>query len=139
MSNSSGSIVPLIGRILISLIFIVAGVQKIFAFSAMQGYVAAAHLPFPSLALAIAVAIELLGGIAILIGFWTKFTAWVVFLYLIPTTLLFHLVPALHGMDKMGNIMNVEKNLAIMGGLLILAAHGAGSASVDSARAPSAQ
>lgn len=139
MSNSSGGIVPLIGRILISLIFIVAGVQKIPAFSMMKGYVAAAHLPFPSLALAIAIAIEILGGLAILTGFWTTFTAWVVFLYLIPTTLFFHLMPALHGINRMGNIMNVEKNLAIMGGLLILAVHGAGSYSCDSARAPKAQ
>lgn len=138
MSNSSGGTVPLLGRILISLIFIVAGVQKIPAFSMMKGYVASAHLPFPSLALAIAIAIEILGGLAILAGFWTKFASWVVFLYLIPTTLCFHLMPALNGVDRMGNIMNVEKNLAIMGGLLILAVHGAGKYSCDEARAPKA-
>ena len=138
MSNSSGSIVPLIGRILMSFIFIVAGVQKIPAFSMMKGYVASAHLPFPSLALAIAIAIEILGGVAILVGFWTKFTAWVVFLYLIPTTFFFHFLPALHRMDRMGKLMNVEKNLAIMGGLPILAVHGAGRYSCDSARAPKA-
>jgi putative oxidoreductase len=138
MSNSSGGIVPLLGRILISLIFIVAGVQKIPAFSMMKGYVASAHLPFPSLALAIAIAIEILGGLAILAGFWTKFASWVVFLYLIPTTLFFHLMPALQGVDRMGNIMNVEKNLAIMGGLLILAVHGAGKYSCDAASAPKA-
>jgi putative oxidoreductase len=138
MSNSSGSAVPLIGRILMSLIFILAGIQKIPAFSMMAGYVAAAHLPLPSVALAIAIAIEILGGLAILTGTWTKFTAWVVFLYLIPTTLFFHLLPALHGMDAMNNAVNVEKNLAIMGGLLFLAVQGAGKYSVDSARAPQA-
>jgi putative oxidoreductase len=139
MADSSGSIVPLIGRVLISVIFIVAGIQKILGFSSMVGYVAMGHLPFPSVALAIAIIIEVLGGLAILAGFWTRFTAWVVFVYLIPTTLLFHLVPALNGIDRMGNIMNVEKNLAIMGGLLILAVHGAGQYSCDSAGAPSVQ
>ena len=138
MSNSSGSTVPLVGRILMSLIFIGAGIQKIPAFSMMTGYVKSAGLPLPSVALAIAIAIELLGGLAILTGFWTKFTAWIVFLYLIPTTLFFHLLPALHGMDAMNNAVNVEKNLAIMGGLLILAIHGPGKYSIDSARAPKA-
>ncbi|MBZ5502233.1 MAG: DoxX family protein [Acidobacteriia bacterium] len=138
MANSSGGITPLLGRVLMSLIFIVAGAQKIPAFSMMKGYVAMAHLPFPSLALAIAIAIELVGGLAILAGLWTRFTAWVVFLYLIPTTLCFHLLPALHGTDQMNNIMNVEKNLAIMGGLLLLAAHGAGRYSCDGAGEPKA-
>ena len=138
MANSSGGITPLLGRVLMSLIFIVAGVQKIPAFSMMKGYIAMAHLPLPSVALSIAIAIEVLGGLAILAGFWTKFTAWVVFLYLIPTTLFFHLLPALNGMDKMNNIMNVEKNLAIMGGLLILAVHGAGRYSFDAAGEPKA-
>jgi uncharacterized membrane protein YphA (DoxX/SURF4 family) len=57
---------------------------------------------------------------------------------MIPTTVFFHLMPALQGMDRMGNIMHVEKNLAIMGGLLILAVHGAGRYSCDAARAPKA-
>ena len=138
MANPSGSITPLIGRVLMSVIFIVAGIQKIPAFSMMKGYVAMAHLPLPSVALSIAIAIEILGGLAILVGFWTRFTAWVVFVYLIPTTLCFHLLPALNGVDRMSNIMNVEKNLAIMGGLLILAVHGAGSYSCDAAGAPKA-
>lgn len=138
MANSSGGVTPLLGRVLMSLIFIVAGVQKIPAFSMMKGYIAMSHLPFPSLALSIAIAIEVLGGLAILVGFWTRFTAWVVFLYLIPTTLFFHLLPALNGMDRANNIMNVEKNLAIMGGLLFLAVLGAGRFSFDAAGEPKA-
>jgi len=135
MANSSGNYTALVGRILISLIFIVAGVQKIFAFGMMKGYVAMV-LPLPSIALGIAIIIEVLGGLAILTGFWTKFAAWVVFLYLIPTTLCFHLLPALHGTDRMNNTMNVEKNLAIMGGLLFLALWGPGKYSCDLAGEP---
>jgi putative oxidoreductase len=138
MSNSSGSIVPLLGRVLISSIFILAGINKIMNFSMMKGYVVSAHLPLPSVSLGCAAAIEPLGGLAILTGFHTKVAAWIVFLFLIPTTLLFHTLPAIQGVDQMNNVVNTQKNLAIMGGLLILATFGAGAYSIDSARAPRA-
>jgi putative oxidoreductase len=136
MTNSSTSIVPLLGRILISPVFLLAGISKIMAFSMMLGYVTSSPLPFPKFSLACAAVIEILGGLAILFGFHTKLTAWIVFLFLIPTTILFHLMPAMQNMDRMGNITHIEKNLAIMGGLLLLATFGAGAYSVDSARAP---
>ena len=138
MSDSSGSIVPLIGRILISPVFILSGMNKIMAFSMMTGYVAAAHLPLPKVSLACAAAIEILGGLAILTGFQTKVAAWIVFLFLIPTTLLFHNFWAMQGMERQDNMGHFQKNLAIMGGLLILAAYGAGRYSLDSSGAPKA-
>jgi putative oxidoreductase len=138
MSSSSRSIVPLVGRFLISIIFILGGLSKIGAFSMYAGFVAVAHLPLPKVSLAIAIVIELLGGLAILVGLYTRFTAWVVFLYLIPTTILFHNFWAFQGAARIENLVNFEKNLAIMGGLLILATFGAGAYSVDSARAPRA-
>jgi putative oxidoreductase len=138
MANSSDSIVPLIGRILISPIFIWGGTTSIMAFSMMTGVVAAAHVPFPKVSLACAAAIEILGGLAILTGFQTKLAAWVVFLFLIPTTLLIHNFWAMHGAERMMHQDHFLKNLTIMGGLLILATHGAGRCSVDYARAPKA-
>ena len=90
MSNSSTSIVPLFARILLSVVFILGGIGKIFAFSLEEGFVAAKHLPLPAVALGVALIIELVGGLAILAGLYTKFTAWIVFLYMIPTTFLFH-------------------------------------------------
>jgi putative oxidoreductase len=136
MSNSTSSIVPLIGRILMSQIFVLAGITKVMNFSMMTGFVAAAHLPLPKVALGCAAAVEILGGLAILTGFHTKFAAWIVFLFLIPTTLLFHNFWAMAGAERMDNMGHFEKNLAIMGGLLILATFGAGAYSVDSAGAP---
>ncbi len=131
---SSGSIVPLIGRILMSVVFILGGIGKITGFSFEESMVAGKHVPLPAVALAIALIIELLGGIAILIGLWTRAVAWIVFLYLIPTTLLFHNFWAMTGADRMDNMIHFEKNLAIMGGLLILATLGAGAYSVDASR-----
>jgi len=138
MSNSSGSVVPLLGRILVSVVFILGGVGKITGFSMEEGMVAAKHLPMPAVALGIALVIELVGGLAILLGLFTRFTSWILFLYLVPTTLLFHNFWAFQGMDRIDTMIHFEKNLAIMGGLLILATYGAGAYSVDSSRAPKA-
>jgi len=138
MSNSSGSVVPLLGRILVSVVFILGGVGKITGFSMEEGMVAAKHLPMPAVALGIALVIELVGGLAILLGLFTRFTSWILFLYLVPTTLLFHNFWAFQGMDRIDTMIHFEKNLAIMGGLLILATYGAGAYSIDSSRAPQA-
>jgi putative oxidoreductase len=138
MANSSGSVVPLVGRILISQVFILSGIVKVMNFSMMTGYVTAAHLPLPKVSLAIAAAIEILGGLAILTGFHTKVAAWILFLFLIPTTCLFHNFWAMQGMERQDNMGHFQKNLAIMGGLLILATFGAGAFSIDSSGAPKA-
>jgi putative oxidoreductase len=136
MSNSSTSIIPLFGRILLSSVFILSGISKITAFAMEEGYVVSRHLPLPAVALTIALIVELAGGLAILAGLYARFTAWILFLYMIPTTFLFHNFWTMSGMDRYDNTIHFQKNLAIMGGLLLLAAFGAGAYSVDSTRAP---
>lgn len=135
-NSSSGGVVPLLGRILISVVFILGGIGKITGFSMEEGMVAAKHLPLPAVALGIALVLELAGGLAILLGLFTRLTSWILFLYLIPTTLVFHNFWAMQGMDRIDGMVHFEKNLAIMGGLLILATLGAGGISIDAARAP---
>ena len=131
MANSSNSAVPLVGRILMAAIFLISGFFKIMGYSQMVGYAAAKGLPLASVAIACAAGAELLGGIAILIGFKTRIAAWVLFLYLIPATLVFHSFWKLQGMEQQDSMIHFLKNLAIMGGLLILAANGPGAYSVD--------
>ncbi len=135
MANSSGSIVPLLGRVLLSPVFIIAGIGKIQVFSGEEAFVASKHLPLPAVALGVAMLIELLGGLAILVGLYARFTAWIVFLYMIPITFLFHNFWTMDGAARADNMLHFEKNVAIMGGLLILAAFGAGAFSIDSALA----
>jgi putative oxidoreductase len=133
--NSSNNVVSLTGRILLSAIFIFSGINKVFAFQMYTKWAAGAHLPLPSIAIAIAAVIEIFGGLGILVGFQAKLAAWIVFLYLIPTTLLFHNFWTMDGMNRIDNQIHLLKNVAIMGGLLILAANGAGGASLDASRA----
>jgi putative oxidoreductase len=135
MANGSNGPLPLIGRILVSVIFIASGLGKLAAFNMMVGMLAAKGFPAPAVALGIAAAVEIFGGLALLLGFHTRVAAWVLFLFLIPTTLAFHNFWALSGMEKMDNQAHFFKNVAIMGGLIFLAAFGAGAYSIDNKRA----
>jgi putative oxidoreductase len=135
MSDSSSSFTPLAGRILMSVIFLVSGFFKIGGYSQMVGYAASKGLPIAGVAIACAAVLELAGGLAILVGFQTKIVAWLLFLYLIPTTFVFHNFWTMQGMDQQNNMIHFLKNVAIMGGLVTLAANGPGPHSVDYSRA----
>jgi putative oxidoreductase len=138
MANSSTNIVSLAGRILLSVVFLLSGVMKAAAYSQVVGYAASKGLPAAGAAIALAAAVEILGGLAILAGFQTRIAAWLLFLYLIPTSLIFHNFWTMQGMAQQENMAHFLKNISIMGGLLILAANGPGGASVDASRAAKA-
>jgi putative oxidoreductase len=135
MNNSSSSFTPLAGRILMSVVFLVSGFFKMGGYSQMVAYSTAKGVPLAGVAVACAAVLELVGGLAILVGFQTRIAAWLLFLYLIPTTFYFHNFWAMQGMEQQDNMIHLLKNVAIMGGLVILAANGAGPYSVDHSRA----
>jgi putative oxidoreductase len=132
VASSSSGIELLVGRFLLAAIFLISGFFKVAAYSQMVGMAAAKGLPLAGAAIACAAALEILGGVAILAGFKVRIVSWALFLYLIPTTFLFHNFWALRGMERQDNMVHFLKNLAIMGGLLLLADGGAGKLSVDS-------
>jgi putative oxidoreductase len=134
MSDTSTSIVPLAGRLLISTIFIFSGLNKLGAHAAMAAFAASKGLPAADLAIWLAAAVEILAGLSILLGFHARIGAWLLFFFLIPTSLVFHNFWAMQGMEKMDNQGHFFKNVAIMGGLLFVATFGAGAYSIDAAR-----
>ncbi|TAJ13529.1 DoxX family protein [Patescibacteria group bacterium] len=116
----------LIGRVTLASIFVLFGFMKIGTFAGMVAYAASAGVPFPQLAIVVAIVVELIGGLMILVGYKTKLVALAIAIFLVPVTLYFH--------TNFGDQVNLTmfwKNLSIFGGLLILAAHGAGSYSID--------
>lgn len=129
----SNSLVTLSGRILMSVIFLISGFFKVMGHAQMAGYAAAVGLPMPGAAIWLAAVLELSLGLAILSGFKTRIAAWVLFFYLIPTTYFFHNFWAVQGAAQQVQMVNFLKNVAIMGGLLILAVNGAGAYSADAA------
>lgn len=123
--------VLLIGRLLLALIFILSGSSKITGFAGTVGYMASQGLPVPQLLIIPAILIELGGGLLILIGYQTRWAALAIVLFLIPTTLIFHAFWAVPAEQVQMQMIQFQKNLAIMGGLLCLMAAGPGRYSVD--------
>lgn len=131
----NNAVTSLVGRVLISLIFVLSGFMKIMGFGMMAGVLHSKGIPMAPVALALTILIEFGVGLTLLVGFQARTAAWILFLFLIPTTLLFHNFWAVApGMEQQNQMAHFLKNLAIMGGLLTIAANGPGGLSVDAKR-----
>ena len=117
---------PLLGRILIAVLFVPAGFGKLTGFQGAVGYAASAGMPLPALGIAAAIAIELGGGLLLLVGYKARWVALAMALFSIVAAIFFHNNFA----DQMQQI-NFFKNLAIAGGLLQIVYFGAGPFSLD--------
>ena len=124
----------LVGRILMSLIFVVSGLGKLFQSSGTAAAMATKGIPLVSVAVPLVILFELGSGLLLLVGYRTRLVALLLSLYLVPVTLLFHNFWAFQGMDQQMQMINFLKNVAILGGLLRLASDGAGGISLDAAR-----
>jgi putative oxidoreductase len=121
----------LVGRILLSLIFLISAAGKLFNFTGTAGMMSAKGFPVASLFLVGALAFELLGGLSVLTGYKARLGAAALIIFLIPTTLIFHNFWAYQGMEQQMQAAMFLKNLAIAGGLALVIAFGPGPLSVD--------
>lgn len=124
MNNKVQDTALLIARILMPILFIVAGWGKMHAYAGTAAYMASAGVP--SFFLPLTILLEFGGGLAIVFGFFTRTTAIITAVFTILTALLFHVdfsVPV--------NQMMFMKNLTIAGGYLVLFASGPGGFSID--------
>lgn len=117
---------PPLGRIMIAAIFVISGFGKLMDPGGTAGYIASQGLPMSQVLAWAAVVVELLGGLMLVVGFKVRAAALVIFLFTIVVTVVFHPWWA----DPAQKI-DFLKNLAILGGLLYVAAHGAGKLAVD--------
>ncbi len=125
----SNNLILLVGRILLSVMFILAGLQKFGGIEGTAGYIGSVGLPAPTALAWLAAIFETLVGIAILVGFQTKAAALLLAAFCVFTGFAFHYAPA----DQMQMIMFM-KNVTIAGGLLALFVAGPGALSVDARR-----
>lgn len=126
----------LLGRALIAYLFIPGGWGKLTGFSGTVGYIASQGVPLPEVAAAIAVAAELGLGLLLLFGWKTRWVALGLAIFVAVITPIFHGYWDAPAAARMMQKINFDKNLAVVGGLLVLTAIGAGRWSLDGARRP---
>ena len=121
----------LIGRLLLALLFLPAGINKITGFAGTVGYIASVGLPLPTLGAIIALVVEIAGGLALIAGFGTRFAALVLAFFTLVASFFFHAYWAVPAAQQFVTQLLFMKNMAVVGGLLTLAAWGAGAWSLD--------
>jgi putative oxidoreductase len=121
----------LLGRIALSLIFIIAGMNKIIGFEATLVYMNNKSLWLPEISLIIAIVVELGVGLMLLVGWKTRFSALVIACFVLAATLIFHPFWQFDGMQWQNQFNHFFKNIAIIGGLLYVLAYGGGCYSID--------
>lgn len=117
---------PPLGRILLAAIFVVSGFGKLMHAGGTADYMASHGIPFSDVLVWVAGIVEFLGGLMLIVGFKARFAAIVLFLYTIAATVIFH-----PWWSDPSQKINFLKNLCIMGGMLYVAAHGAGRFGID--------
>ena len=120
---------PFIGRLMIGLPFVMSGLGKLASYGATTTLIGAAGLPFPPLAFAVAVAVELGGGVLLVAGYRVRFVAAAMAVFALATALAFH-----NDFADQNQMIHFLKNVMMAGGLLQIVAFGAGALSLDSRR-----
>lgn len=124
------SIAAAAGRLLLALLFILSGIGKLADPAMTQGYIASVGLPFPLLAYLGAVALEVGGGLLLIAGYKTRAVALLLAIFSAFTAAAFH-----NDFADANQMIHFLKNIAVSGGLLQLAAFGAGALSLDGRKA----
>lgn len=131
LDGRSRDAVLLVARTLLALLFLIAGFDKATNLSAATAYMATTRAPMPEVAAAIAAALELGGGAAILVGGMTRLVALIFVIYLPLTAFIGHPYWTVSGEAYNNMLFHFWKNIAICGGFMMLAIDGAGRYSLD--------
>ena len=132
--NALQNPLALLARLLLAALFLPAGIGKISGFAGTAGYIGSVGLPMPELGAAVAIAVEVLGGIALIIGLGTRWAALALAGFTLVASFFFHAYWALPAEQQMMQQLMFMKNIGVVGGLLALAAFGAGAFSLDARR-----
>ncbi len=131
MSKNLSSEMVFIGRVLLVLLFLPAGLGKITDIAGTVGYINSVGLPFANLAAVAALLIEILGSLCLLVGYQTRIASMVLAIFTLFATFLFHNYWSAPSEQAFVTQLLFFKNVAVIGGLLILAGQGAGHWSLD--------
>jgi len=121
----------LAARVLLAALFLVNGYLKLTGYSGTVGYMGKVGLPVPELMTILAIVIELGGGLLLVIGWRTRWVAWLLILFVVVATFTAHRFWSVEAALWFGEMNNFLKNAAIIGGLLLVATYGPGPLSVE--------
>jgi putative oxidoreductase len=124
-------VVALVGRIALAAVFVFEGIHKLTSLDATAAYMARGGLPMVPVLLALSILVELGGGLAIALGWKARLAAAAIAAFIVPVTLVFHVPFVADPQVGMAQTMQSLKNLAIFGGMLLVAAFGPGRYSLD--------
>ena len=134
MFTSLQNPLALASRLLLAALFLPAGIGKLTGFAGTVAYVAAAGLPLPTLGALAALVVEIGGSLALLAGFGTRIAALVLALFTLGASMFFHAYWSVPADQAFVTQLLFFKNIAVVGGLLVLAAQGAAGWSMDARR-----
>lgn len=128
----------LLARLLMVALFLPAGLSKIGGFEGTVGYIASVGLPMASLGAVLAIAVEVLAPLALLVGWRTRWAALILAVFTLVASVFFHNFWAMPAEQQFMQQLMFMKNIGVVGGLLALAAFGAGAWSLDARRSDDA-
>lgn len=134
MFDSLKNPLSLLGRLLFAVLFLPAGWGKLTHFAGSVGYTASGGIPMPEVATAVALVIEIGGSLALIFGLGTRWAALALALFTLVASFFFHNYWGVPAEQVMIQQLMFFKNMAVVGGLLTLAAWGAGDWSLDAKR-----
>jgi len=121
---------PLVGRVLITLIFLKSGFEKIAGFSAVAGFMASMGMPAAEFLLVGALVFEIAGALMILLGWHARWGALLLAIFIVPSTLIFHNFWAVDAAQYSNQVNHFMKNLSILGALVFIMGAGSGPLSL---------
>jgi putative oxidoreductase len=133
--SSPNATVVIIARILLAAMFVASGLSKFGNLSGTANYIASGGLPMASLLAPAVAALELFGGLALIVGFQTRWVALALALFTLAASVLFHAFWAVPAEQAFVQQLMFMKNLGVAGGMLMLFSFGAGPGSLDARRA----
>jgi putative oxidoreductase len=129
------SLSALSGRLLLAALFLPAGIAKLTGFAGTVGYISSVGLPLPQVAAALALLVEIVGSLALITGFGTRLAALALAGFTLVASFFFHAYWAVPADQQYVTQLLFFKNIAVAGGLLVLASAGAGAWSLDARKA----
>ena len=131
MNPAAQSQMMLLARILLAAVFLVAGIRKLLAVAASTGYLTKLGFPMPEVMVWVAIVIEIGGSLLLILGWQTRRVAWLLILFVAIATAMAHRFWEFDAAQYANQMNHFLKNLALIGGLLYVAAFGPGTVSVD--------